>query len=135
MFQNHEIGVVVPTNKERNKYYNALNEVLNDSNFNVQTYSSGSKVYSAESLKFDKEGVVTILNRASCKGLEFDAVFLPELSRMPIDDANLDSFRMNMYVMCSRARLHISMFVENENSPVLNYLPSSNLDILEYKHA
>jgi len=133
MYQNHEIGIIVPTNRERSKYYDALSEVLNE-NFNVQTYSSGSKVYTAETLQFDREGTITVLNRASCKGLEFDAVFLPELSRMPIDDANLDTFKMNMYVMCSRARTHLTLFVDDKNSPVLNHLPSSNLDILEYKY-
>lgn len=133
MYQNHEIGIIVPTNRERSKYYDALSKALNE-NFNVQTYSSGSRSYTAETLQFDKEGTVTILNRASCKGLEFDAVFLPELSRMRIDDANLDTFKMNMYVMCSRARTHLTLFVDDTNSPVLNHLPSSNLNILEYKY-
>ena len=133
LFQNQEIGIIVPTNKERRKYYDALDEVLNE-DFNVQSYASGSKVDTAESLDFDKEGTVTILNRASCKGLEFDAIFLPELSRMNIDDADLDSFKMSMYVMCSRARTHLTMFVEDENSPVLNHLPGKQLNILEYKH-
>ena len=83
-FENHEIGVIVSTNKERKMYYDALEEELISSIFNVQTYASGSKVHIADALNFDKEGTVTVLNRASCKGLEFDAVFIPEISSMQI---------------------------------------------------
>ena len=132
-YQNHEIGVIVPTNRERKQYYNALEEMLSDSDFNIQSYASGSKVHTAETLDFDKEGTVTVLNRASCKGLEFDAVFIPELSSMRIDDSDLDKFKMSMYVMCSRARAHLSIFVEDENSAVLNHLPAKQFNVLEYK--
>ena len=132
-FQNHEIGIIVPTNVERKKYYDALDEELIDSKFNVQTYASKSKVHNEDSLDFDKEGTVTVLNRASCKGLEFDAVFIPELSSMNIDDSDLDKFKMNMYVMCSRARTHLTIFVEDQNSSVLNHLPGKQNNILEYK--
>ena len=63
-----------------------------------------------------------------------DAVFIPELSSMKIDDSDLDKFKMNMYVMCSRARTHLSIFVEDEYSPVLRHLPDEKLNILEYKN-
>ena len=132
-YQNHEIGVIVPTNYERRQYYGALDEILIDSKFNVQSYANKSKLHTAESLEFDKEGTISILNRASCKGLEFDAVFIPELSRMKIDDSDLDKFKMNMYVMCSRARKHLTIFVEDQNSSVLKHLPSKQNNILEYK--
>ena len=133
-YQNHEIGVIVPTNYQRRQYYGALEEILGYDDFNVQSYANKSKLHTAESLKFDKEGTITILNRASCKGLEFDAVFIPELSSMKIDDSDLDKFKMNMYVMCSRARTHLSIFVEDEYSPVLRHLPDEKLNILEYKN-
>jgi len=133
IYQNHEIAVIVPGNYQRKQYYAALDELLIDSNFNVQSFASGSTVHTADSLDFDKEGTITILNRASCKGLEFDAVFIPELSSMPIDNADLDKFKMSMYVMCSRARTHLTIFVEDENSLVLRHLPGKGDNILEYK--
>ena len=132
-YQNHEIVVIVPSNYQRNRYYNALDDLLIDSNFNVQTFSSGHSVHTANALNFDKEGTISILNKASCKGLEFDAVFIPELSSVPIDNSNLNKFKMSMYVMCSRARTHLCMFVEDKNSAVLNHLPGENTNILEYK--
>ena len=134
-YQNHEIGIIVPTNVQRKKYYDALDDELIDSKFNIQTYAFNSKVHNEDSLDFDKEGTVTILNRASCKGLEFDAVFIPELSSMQIDDSDLDKFKMSMYVMCSRARTHLSIFIEDQNSPVLNHLPDRQHSILEYEDA
>lgn len=131
-YQNQEIVVIVPGNYHRKKYYNALDDLLIDSKFNVQTFESGHRVHTAASMNFDKEGTISILNKASCKGLEFDAVFIPELSSEPCDNSNLDKFKMSMYVMCSRARSHLSIFVEDENSPVLNHLPDKQLNILEY---
>ena len=141
-FENHEIGVIVSTNKERKMYYDALDEELISSMFNVQTYASGSKVHIADALNFDKEGTVTVLNRASCKGLEFDAVFIPEISSMQIIDGNLDQFKMNMYVMSSRARVHLSFIVDDYRSPVMAHFPSkgekspdTGLNLLEYEDA
>ena len=90
-------------------------------------------IFTKNDILFDEEGTITILNRASCKGLEFDAVFIPELSSMRIDDSDLDKFKMNMYVMCSRARTHLTIFVEDQNSSVLKHLPSKQDNILEYK--
>ena len=52
---------------------------------------------------------------------------------MPIDNADLDKFKMSMYVMCSRARTHLTIFVEDENSLVLRHLPGKGDNILEYK--
>ena len=133
-YQNQEIVVIVPGNYHGGRYYEALDELLIDSKFNVQRFQSGHRTHTADSMDFDKEGTISILNKASCKGLEFDAVFIPELSSEPIDNSNLDKFKMSMYVMCSRARLHLSIFVEDENSSVLKHLPDKQLNILEHIH-
>ena len=135
LHQNQEIAIIVSNNKTRSKYYNALDDELGGEYFHVQTFSSGNKVHSAEVLRFDQEGVVTVLNKQSCKGLEFDAVFIPELENIKIDDGNLNAFKMEMYVMCSRARSYLALIATNSGNellPVFGHLPNENADILEY---
>ena len=141
-YENQEIGVIVSNNQELKMYYDALEEELIDSIFNVQTYSWQSKIHKAEYLNFDKEGTVTVLNRASCKGLEFDAVFIPEIASMKIIDGDLDQFKMNMYVMSSRARGNLFYIVDDYRSPVMSHFPSkeeksqnTGLNLLEYEDA
>jgi DNA helicase IV len=135
LHQNQEIAIIVPNNKVRKKYYNALDDELGGEYCHVQTFASGDRVHTAEVLKFDQEGVVTVLNKQSCKGLEFDAVFIPELENIRIDDGNLNAFKMEMYVMCSRARSYLALIASNSGQellPVLAYLPDENADVLEY---
>ncbi len=135
LHQNQEIAIFVSNNMTRNKYYNALDDELGGEYCHVQTFASGSKVHSAEVLRFDREGVVTVLNKQSCKGLEFDAVFIPELENIKVDDGNLNAFKMEMYVMCSRARSYLALISSNsgeESLPVSAYLPDENAGILEY---
>jgi len=135
LHQNQEIAIIVSNNMARNKYYNALDDELGGEYCHVQTFASGSKVHSAEVLRFDREGVVTVLNKQSCKGLEFDAVFIPELENIKVDDGNLNAFKMEMYVMCSRARSYLALISSNsgeESLPVSAYLPDKNAGILEY---
>ncbi|MDB4668501.1 AAA family ATPase [bacterium] len=69
----------------------------------VQTFSS-KKQPDEEKLSLDKPGFITVLCLASCKGLEFDAVFLPQLQQASFDPNKIDEFKMSMYVMISRAR-------------------------------
>jgi DNA helicase IV len=135
LHQNQEIAIFVSNNMTRNKYYNALDDELGGEYCHVQTFASGSKVHSAEVLRFDREGVVTVLNKQSCKGLEFDAVFIPELENIRVDDGNLNAFKMEMYVMCSRARSYLALILSNsgkESLPVSAYLPDENAGVLEY---
>ena len=135
LHQNQEIAIIVSNNMTRKKYYDALDDELGGRHCYVQTFASGSRVHSSETLKFDQEGVVTVLNKQSCKGLEFDAVFIPELENIKIDDGNLNAFKMEMYVMCSRARSYLALIASNSGQellPVLAYLPDENADILEY---
>ena len=135
LHQNQEIAIIVSNNMARNKYYNALDDELGGEYCHVQTFASGSKVHSAEVLRFDREGVVTVLNKQSCKGLEFDAVFIPELENIKVDDGNLNAFKMEMYVMCSLARSYLALISSNsgeESLPVSAYLPDKNAGILEY---
>ena len=58
---------------------------------------------------FDKPDVVTVLNTQSCKGLEFDAVFVVNLHEAQIGIYGPDRFKMQMFVAVSRARDWVSL--------------------------
>ena len=102
-----EVGVIVDSEDDRAYFYDALSESL--SSYTVQTYTS-SNYMDSESMTFDTQGVVTVLHRKSCKGLEFDVVFVPQLQRFAVEDVDITTFKMNMYVICSRARSDLFFF-------------------------
>jgi DNA helicase II / ATP-dependent DNA helicase PcrA len=131
-----EVGVFAQNDGMRQKLFNKLEHRLKGTQYRIQSYSSKKdKEYPAEKLVFDKTGTVTVINRQSCKGLEFDAVFIPEIQSMPIDESNLDSFKMNMYVMCSRARKALCILYSStgaETPEIINYLPAKDSGIMDY---
>ena len=100
----HEIGVIVlDKDNLREKYFKEIEKHAPE-DLPVQTYSSVRPEHrKAAELKFDRPGV-TVINRASCKGLEFDAVFVVSLDEARIGDDQTDFFKMGMYVMTTRAR-------------------------------
>lgn len=132
-----EVGVFAQNDSMRHKLYNKLQHRLKGK-YRVQTYSSKEKHkydHPVENLIFDKKGTLTVISRQSCKGLEFDAVFIPEIQAMPFDGSNLDTFRMNMYVMCSRARqaLYLSYSSDTGQEPdIVSMLPNETTGIMEY---
>ena len=79
-----------------------------------------------------------MINKQSSKGLEFDAVFLPELQGVSVDPNDKDQFMMDMYVMISRARHYLAIMYTNtgDGDPaILSYLPTKNSGLLEYRNA
>ena len=93
-----EIGVLTPTTSVLERIVAALgNETVNT----VQHYVR-KKGMRPQELDFDKPGI-KVVNYASAKGLEFDAVFLPALQEVRDDPTSLN-IRMTMYVLTSRAR-------------------------------
>ncbi|HAV5323043.1 TPA: DNA/RNA helicase [Acinetobacter baumannii] len=128
-----EVGVIVDDETDRKYFYEQLTENLK--NYQVQTYTS-REFNLSESLVFDKQGVVSVLNRKSCKGLEFDMVFVPQLQKMKVEDSNLTNFKMNMYVICSRARTELIFMCDEgelESPEVLKYFPSKSSQLIEYR--
>ncbi|AMG01504.1 DUF5710 domain-containing protein [Vibrio mimicus] len=128
-----EVGVIVDSDADREFYVEKLTLLL--TSYRVQYYSS-SKPQSSEDLTFDQQGVITVLNRRSCKGLEFDTVFIPDLHKLSFNDIDLTAFNMNMYVMCSRARSElILMYVQDgvSQAPILKHLPNVTLGLMEYR--
>ncbi|PMG49623.1 DUF5710 domain-containing protein [Shewanella sp. 10N.286.52.B9] len=128
-----EVAVVVDSDADRRFYFDKLITEL--PNYKVQTYCS-SEPRTSETLRFDEQGVITVLNRRSCKGLEFDAVFIPELQNFSFSDSDLVTFQMNMYVICSRARSElVLMYLKDQKSkaPILEHLPSEGSGLMEYR--
>lgn len=128
-----EVGVIVDSNDDREFFTSHLSQRL--TNYTVQTYSS-QEYKKSNDLIFDKQGVITVLNRKSCKGLEFDLVFVPQLQNFTVDDSNLTTFKMNMYVICSRARSELVFMCDDEKESiptVLQYFPSRESGLIDYR--
>ena len=103
-----EVGVLVFNEKKREEFAVGLKEDMKSMkgrNITVQSYSWVSrKVNKADNLLFDTPDVITVLNMQSCKGLEFDGVFIVDLQDAPIGIYGVDRFRMQMFVGVSRGR-------------------------------
>ncbi len=137
---NEEIGVIVQNDSVRKKLVNRLeNRVKSNKHLSLQSYSSKDKDWKdSKKLEFDKGGVITVINKQSSKGLEFDAVFLPELQSVSVAPDDKDQFMMEMYVMVSRARHMLALMYSNEgtNDPaILSNLPDKESGLMEYVNA
>jgi DNA helicase IV len=121
---NEEVGVIVENNRIRKKVVNKIRNRLKDlDEIVVQTYAAGDPECGDDrELVFDEPGVITVVNSASCKGLEFDAVFIPELQRWRNDPNEIDNFKMRLYVMISRARKFVSLMYSNEGGGKPDFL-------------
>lgn len=132
---NEQIGVIVQQNKMRKRVFNKLDHALRGSSSRVQTYASNDSHHGdASGLELDEGGWVTVINKQSCKGLEFDAVFLVELQEVAMDPGSVDQFKMDMYVMCSRARTSLGLMYTNEGDSTpqfLEHLPTENDGLVE----
>lgn len=131
--EDHEIGVLVYRENTRKKFFNKLKHRLAETDIHVQTYFSdtrnGGGASLAKRLQFDQGGTVTVLCFASSKGVEFDSVFLPELQQMPASDEGGEVTKMQLYVMASRARTHLSFMMDDASrgSPIWRLMPGDNL--------
>lgn len=96
-------------------------------NLRVQSYSWNTRSdNSVDELVFDEKDVITVLNMQSCKGLEFDAVFIVDLHDAAIASLGADRFRMQMFVAVSRARQWVELLESSavrETEPFLKELP------------
>lgn len=103
-----EVGVLVFDDATRGALTEDLHgalSVVKGRTIRVQSYSSvASEASPAENLLFDAGDVVTVLNMQSCKGLEFDAVFVVDPWKARIGIYGVDRFKMQMFVAVSRAR-------------------------------
>ncbi|TLS47317.1 hypothetical protein FE633_04610 [Streptomyces montanus] len=95
--------------------------------------SSRLQVYVGEStgryrtLDMTRPGV-TVLTRASVKGLDFDAVLVPDTHLDADDDPTGAGLRMLYYVLVTRARTHLFLGYTGETEPpLLAAVPATDL--------
>ncbi|MDE2977721.1 MAG: ATP-binding domain-containing protein [Acidobacteriota bacterium] len=106
------IGVIAPKNTVREKYLRELQHAcgvvpLDNGRPVVETFYGRHR----PDVRFD-EGGVLVINAQACKGLEFDTVVLADIDQHFVDAADLDRKRKLFYVMVSRARQRVVMFMK-----------------------
>ncbi|MBK8114016.1 MAG: ATP-binding domain-containing protein [Candidatus Accumulibacter sp.] len=127
------IGLIAPNNKTRERYFEALMKTKATVKFDnvppaVQTYLAGS----SPDIPFN-EGGIMVINAQSCKGLEFDTVFLADINQHFCNTKNQDQTKRLFYVMVARAKERVIMLKEaGKHCPVDAILPQDT-DILERK--
>ncbi len=119
------VGVIVYNNSTGEEIHQQLLRLLSGSRVDIYRNEHRNE----ESTNVLEDGV-TVLNKESVKGQEFDAVFVLELERF-IPCANHTENRA-MYMMCSRARDHLFLVYgpSDLSRPAVEALPGS--DILEW---
>lgn len=125
------IGLIAPKNEVRERYFHALktaNVQFDNEPPAVRTYLSGS----SPDIPFN-EGGIMVINAQSCKGLEFDTVFLADINRHFCNPQNQDQTKRLFYVMVARAKERVIMLKEaGKPCPVDAILPQDT-GILERK--
>jgi len=116
------IGVIAPTDQVRLDYVAGLRagDAAAGGMVAVRTYASRADV---TGLRFD-EGGIMVINAQSCKGLEFDTVFLADIHGHRPGGLDTDLIRKRFYVMTARARDRLILLrARSGDSPVLGILP------------
>ena len=108
---NLEIGVFVPNRDVQQRIVKGLDGRTRNP---VQFYLGGQGAR-GPTLSFDRPGI-TVVNYPSAKGLEFDAVFIPEIQDMAGDLDGPDP-RMRLYVLISRAREYLEVSYSGSGDP------------------
>jgi len=135
-----EVGVIVFGSKyDVKRTFSSINSHVTDQKLSchVQTYSSGNNSNKSEkSLLFDQPPSITILHAQSTKGLEFDVVFMINFQALLAYDASeIDNFK-KLYVMSSRARSNLFVFIKASADgglpPAARLLPKPSEGLCEY---
>ena len=127
-----EIGVFLADQKTLKQLHADLARLCEQAGISLQFYNSKDK---ANLPVFDKKGSITLLCDQSVKGVEFDAVFVPQLNGFRIDGVQEEFLRMSFYVMSTRARKFLQFSYSDSTQPpaVLRLFDRAGPDILERK--
>jgi superfamily I DNA/RNA helicase len=123
-WSDYTIGIVCPSKKVQQKVLNRLS----DKGLAHKPLAYMSDEPDHKSLDFESPGI-KIVHYRSVKGLEFDAVFAPELQQIDKDPTSAD-LRMTMYVVASRARRALE-FSFTGDGPEPGIVASISADLLE----
>jgi hypothetical protein len=125
------IGIITWSDKTREKYVDHFNQAsqslpLDNGPVAVQTYSSKTDIQTNKkmlaNLQFDQGGIM-VFNANSCKGLEFDTVFIADIHEFSCR-ADTDGARRLFYVMASRARERLFLLKDaGRHCPMESILP------------
>jgi superfamily I DNA/RNA helicase len=122
-----DIGVLVQHRRTLKALYRALDRagLVNP----VQGYlSGGERGNTMRQLDFSERGV-KLLTWQSAKGLQFDSVFVPELQLTQAGDLATERFRMQMYVLATRASRELFLTYSGQDEPaVVGLLPMEKMD-------
>ena len=121
------VGVIAPNDKVREGYHREIKQALQSTEPSLtldngmpemQTFHGGHR----PDVSFDQGGIL-VINAQACKGLEFDTVVLADIDQHPITDTDLDRTRKLFYVMVSRARRQVVMFMNKSSRAIETILP------------
>ncbi|MFE2015628.1 AAA family ATPase [Streptomyces sp. NPDC059491] len=120
----HRVGVVLRHTRHQMDLVARLERLLPPAR--LQAYV-GESTGRYRTLDLDRPGV-TVLNRASAKGLGFDAVFVPDTHLDAGEDPTAAGLRMRYYVLITRAGTHLFLGYAGETEPpLLAGVPSAEL--------
>ncbi len=127
------IGLIAPNNAVRERYFEELIKAKATVKFDntppaVQTYLSGS----SPDIPFN-EGGIMVINAQSCKGLEFDTVFLADINQHFCSTQNQDQTKRLFYVMVARAKERVIMLKEAGKHCSVDAILPQDTEILERK--
>lgn len=71
-----------------------------------------------------------MINAQACKGLEFDTVVLADIDQHRMMDTDRDRTRKLFYVMVSRARHRVAMFMNRNGNPAIEAILPKDPSIL-----
>ena len=116
------IGVIAPNNNVRGRYFDALrrsNIPLDHGRPWIETFHGDNK----PEVPFDRGGIL-VINAQACKGLEFDTAVLADIDEHRVDAADPDRTKKLFYVMVSRARERVVLFMKRSGDrPIETILP------------
>ncbi|MDB4630982.1 ATP-binding domain-containing protein [Pseudomonadales bacterium] len=95
------IGILTYNNDDRKKYVSALRSSvvrLDNPMPIINTFSNDEK----NKVSFNQGGIL-VINAQTCKGLEFDTVFIADINSFSCNDRNKDNVKRLFYVMVARA--------------------------------
>jgi len=123
------IGVIAPNNKVRERYLAMLRSAEN----NIEDLACPISTYSTEErnqLDFSEGGFI-VINAQSCKGLEFDVVFIADINEFPCWRSIVDEKKMLFYVMTARAMHQVFMLRKADQKCPIEVILPDDPEILE----
>ena len=117
------IGILTYNNKDREKYVSALRSCdvgLDNPKPLINTFSSNEK----NKVNFNQGGIL-VINAQTCKGLEFDTVFIVDINSFICNERNVDNVKRLFYVMVARAIDRVILLKQRgQYCPVDSILPA-----------